>query len=103
MTHGGLVTLAQRYFPAPRLVETDTPELAKQRVFEMLKVENRYLDPVERWKSACRVFFALFCRLDDPQGTWAAEVLDNDLATMLAALHRAGLALEIQSPWPQLW
>lgn len=103
MTHEGFVMVAQRYFPDPQSIKTDTFEKARDRVFEMLREHNKYLEPTERWKSACWVFSDLIPLHREPQRTWAARILDEDLTKMLAALHSNGLAKEFESAWPDRW
>lgn len=103
MTHEGMVLLAHRHFPAPKSVETDTFEKARDRLFGLLREANKYLDPVARWRSACRVTHRLIEGRSEPQRSWAVRILDEDLAKMLAALHSSDLAHEYSSAWPDRW
>lgn len=102
--HSTLVASAERIFHAPKSVTTTTYEQAKERVFAMLREQNRHKPPVERWRSACRVFADLHALNSqeparEPQATWAQRVMDEDLAQMLTSLHKAGQALDIHTPW----
>lgn len=102
--HSGLVASAERIFQSSKSITTTTYEQAKERVFATLREHNRHKPPVERWKSACRVFAYLHAKNSqeparEPQATWAQRVMDEDLAQMLASLHKAGQALYIPTPW----
>lgn len=103
MQQSDFVRVALRVFPGSRVVDGDTFEAARDRVLDMLREENKHLDLVSRWVSACRVFYDLHQLHEDPQRTWAARVLDEDLMTMLEALHKTQRAEEYTSTWPPLW
>ena len=95
--------MANRHFPNPQSVTTDTFEQARDRLFGLLREENKYLDPVARWRIACWVTYRLIDKRSEPHRGWAVRILDEDLTRMLEALHSSGLALEYTTAWPDQW
>lgn len=106
--HWSLVKRAWEVFGPESLPEQlafagDTKALAWARTCKFLLDNNHNPCQVGRWRLACETLWDVHVLEREPYRTWAKELLDSDMTTILQKLQANGKALQYTSPYPRLW
>lgn len=98
-----LAERAARIFPGAQVLHRENKAEAKARLFDWVISLKPYLGAIDRWALACEGLDRAAKIGQEPHRTWAAEILADEMAKMLKALHEANRANEYQSTDPATW
>jgi hypothetical protein len=98
-----LAERAARIFPGAKVLHRENKAESKARLFDWVQSLKPHLQAVERWSLACEGLDRAARIGQEPHRTWAAELLADDMAKMLKALHDVNRATEYPSTDPATW